>query len=180
MTKLFLIANYYDVVGWGCGGEGKRDWEREGGRRLTRCGLSSLFRAVRLIRKITSLLLVVLWLPTAQHCVLEAAGLLSAQAEHADHAQCCESVDGVCDAGACNLLEGGDYQPSTAQVIAPVPNFTVCTWVVWVQPFAFLIETDVEACAPWTSFERPPDWSPTWQFVQRAALSPRAPSLVAA
>jgi len=139
-----------------------------------------LLRPVRLLRKITAFLLVVLWLPTAQHCMLEAAGLLSAQEEHADRAQCCESADGACETGVCNVLEGGDYRLSTERIAVPVPIFAVCTWVFNVQPQAFLIEADVEADTARASFERPPDFSPTWQFVQRTALSPRAPSLVAA
>lgn len=134
---------------------------------------------MRLLRKIAALLLVALWLPTAQHCMLEAAGLLSAQEEYEDHTQCCETAEGICDDGACNLLEGGGYRQGGAQIVAPVPNFTVCVWSC-VQPQAFLIESDVEADTAKASFERPRDSSPVWQFLQRTALSPRAPSLAAA
>lgn len=110
--------------------------------------------------------------------MLEAAGLLAAQEEHAVHQNCCENVSGGCDAEFCNPIESGNYQPASPEIVAPLPVFTV---------LAYLIEQSVthETAEVGTqperaSFDRPPEFSPTWQFVQRAAQPPRAPSLTVA
>ncbi|MBK9991479.1 MAG: hypothetical protein IPP19_12275 [Verrucomicrobia bacterium] len=129
-----------------------------------------------LIRKIAAFLLVALWLPTTQHCMLEAAGLLSAQEEHADHNACCESASGVCEPGACNVLESGSYRVGSSSVAAPIPALTVCVCLLGWDAQDFLLNAEEAADTASTTFDRPPDCSPTWQFVQRAALMPRAPS----
>lgn len=141
---------------------------------------AALFRRVHLIRKMAAFLLVALWLPTVQHCMLEAAGLLSAQEEHTDHTTCCASPSGACDTASCNVLESGNYRPSASSTDVPAPLFTVCSWLFGRPTPELLREVDKIAVTARTSFERPPDCSPTWQFVQRTALSPRAPSLVVA
>lgn len=133
-----------------------------------------------LIRKIAALLLVALWLPTAQHCILEAAGLLAEQENHAAHQSCCSSVGGACDSEICNLIESGNYHLTTALVTLPAPVMTECACLLYPRDVQILFEAMAMPEEPCASFERPRDCSPTWQFVQRAAPSPRSPSLTVA
>ncbi|MFT3867689.1 MAG: hypothetical protein QM715_04225 [Nibricoccus sp.] len=130
------------------------------------------------LRKILALVLAVLWLPTAQHCMLEAAGLLAAQEEHAAHQSCCESASGACDIEACNPIESGTYQPTSSEIVAPMPVLTVLAHLI--EQSAAQETMAVKSMPRKASFDRPPDFSPTWQFVHRAAQPPRAPSLTVA
>ena len=150
-------------------------------RRLT-TGVGVCFlRLVRLIRNIVVILLVALWLPTTQHCALEAAGLFSSQEEvPANQTKCCGEPGKTCVEDPCNLLESGDYTSATAQPAVPVPAFTVCHCLLCISVAQDLISTDPDAATACVSFDRPAHCSPTWHFMQRAALSPRAPSLFVA
>ena len=113
--------------------------------------------------------------------MLEAAGLLAAQEGHAGHQSCCESQSGACDAEACNLIESGNYQSTTASVAVPAPVLTACACLLCLRAVdEILPEVARVRVAARASFERPRDCSPTWQFVQRAAQPARAPSLMAA
>lgn len=118
-----------------------------------------------------AMLLLALWLPATQHCALEAAGLLdheceaaSAQPEH-------------CDADACKTIESGNFVKQLG-----VPRITAA-------PDALFIATILISSVPEPGTEAAailPHASPpglvalhrTWSFVRRAALSPRAPSLI--
>jgi hypothetical protein len=132
------------------------------------------------MRKIAAFLLVALWLPTTQHCMLAAADLLALEAVHAENAKCCAEPDQGCTAAMCTLLESGSYKPGITSVTAPIPSFTACACLLCLHAEELLIEADAVADTARVSFDRPPDCSPTWQFVQRAALSPRAPSVAVA
>jgi hypothetical protein len=134
-------------------------------------------RSVRLLLRPLALLLAVFWLPVTQHCGLEAVGVL---------VQSCEQAAGVhdCDGGAhapdgCTLVESGSYKSNVdpvhvaAPLLLPLVVDVICFAGPDVKPVA---EPVIEAAA----VERPRNWVPTWHFVQRAALSPRAPSLVVA
>lgn len=132
---------------------------------------------MRRCRVFTALLLALLWLPATVHCGLEAAGLV-------EHADACGHEDhrkndadsGHCDADNCSLVEDGAYAPShqLVKVAAPIALLHVCHAVM---RLAFETRARVVAeISPRT--ESPPEINRTWQFVARAALSPRAPSLV--
>lgn len=120
-------------------------------------------------------LVVAFWLLATQHCGLEAAGVLEAHAPEPAPV-CCPGGDAHCAHDGCELVEGGGINLSpTAK--APQPALTLCLC---------LLGASAEAPAPepprvrGEEFGRPLEWIATWQFVQRAALSPRAPSLVLA
>jgi hypothetical protein len=130
---------------------------------------------MRPFRLIVALLLALVWLPATLHCGLEAAGLL----EHAD--ACChgEHADAAkpthCGVAGCGVVESGDYQPSYSLLKVSAPVAVIC--------FSSLIE--LTACLPGEpaivapeKAESPLEIRRTWQFLARAALSPRAPSSV--
>jgi hypothetical protein len=64
-------------------------------------------------------------------------------------------------------------------VKVPAPDLLTCLSLIYAcaPPATALQESS--AC-PAELIQRPLDWLPTWQFERRAALSPRAPSLVVA
>ena len=116
------------------------------------------------------------WLFATQHCGLEAAGLFAGHDESVEGASCC-STSGGCENDGCATVEEGAYRPDQSAFVISAPVLSVD---------AFLDLCDVIPPPRWQSemqlprdaFERPHDWVTTWQFVQRAALSPRAPSVV--
>lgn len=138
------------------------------------------WRFVSRFRKILALVLALIWLPAAQHCMLEASEILSEQGDHASHSTCCNSDAGICNAEACSLVESGNYEPGLVKLAAPAPVLIFSTIL-----FCHLAEpklpVDVGASISiGKTFERPEDFHPVWQFTQRAAPQPRAPSLTLA
>ena len=98
-----------------------------------------------------------------------------------DGNSCCKSAEGACNAEACSLVEGGDYAPSSLKIKVTAPVFSSCVCLLCDVVGKMLpVDTGMGVSAIRTSFERPEDFNPTWQFVQRAAQPPRAPSLVLA
>ena len=133
--------------------------------------LASVRSVLRRFVTLIALLLTVVWLPAAQHCELEALGWLS-EAE-ADES-CCTPTAG-CEQDACDLVENGGYQPSlhTVKVGAPA-LFALPGWVTAavVSPALTLDQAGGQDHG-----DERTDWVPAWQFVRRAAPSPRAPTV---
>jgi hypothetical protein len=112
------------------------------------------------------------WLLATQHCNLEAAQLL---AEHAPSEQnCCEGGEAHCVHDGCRSVEDLGFSVSNVTK-APLPALTLCA--CWELMATTLVAA--EAPSAWTDLavERALDWVPTWQFVRRAACSPRAPAI---
>jgi hypothetical protein len=131
---------------------------------------------MRPFRLMIALLLATIWLPATLHCGLEAAGML----EHAD--ACCHDEHAAskepahCGADNCGVVESGDYQPahSLLKISAPVAVLDFSSLVEVLSP----VVIEPEIVAP-IEAESPLEIRRTWQFVARAAPSPRAPSFVA-
>jgi hypothetical protein len=126
--------------------------------------------------KLVAACLLAFWLLATQHCGLESAGLFAAHDIQTEANGCCASSDGCANDG-CETVEEGAYRSdNTAPAIAS-PQLSPCLWSV-----NWSIKVPVRELRADVLFrrqlERPLDWLPTWQFVQRAALSPRAPSFV--
>ena len=135
----------------------------------------SLVAVSRARDKFVALCLLAFWLVATQHCGLELAGLFAAHHDEFDAAGCCSSSDG-CATDGCATVEEGAYRLGNAAPAIASPLLNACLWsVVWNlnEPQRDL-RADVAFRSP---FEQPLDWLATWQFVQRAAPSPRAPSL---
>jgi hypothetical protein len=130
----------------------------------------------RVRKKLVAACLLAFWLVATQHCGLESAGFFAAHHEEGEGAGCCSSAEG-CATDGCAVVEDGAYRlGNSAPVIAsPLLSACLCS-VVWSLDVPEReLRADVSLHGP---LERPRDWLPTWQFVRRAAPSPRAPSLV--
>ena len=96
-------------------------------------------------------------------------------------AVCCDSHCGCggggdCHSDACKIIESGNYFLKKVSVSAPTAPFA---WIGALEPV-----TDRRPPAPVATLSAtggaPPGWNRIWQFVFRAALSPRAPSALCA
>jgi hypothetical protein len=124
--------------------------------------------------KFVAVLLVAFWLLATQHCGLEAAEIFEPH-KSADQT-CCPEGEAHCSHDGCEMVEDGGFRADSDAPGIPTPQFATCLnficWDLSVPPLK-VCEGDSSA----ERFERSLNWVPTWQFVRRAALSPRAPSL---
>lgn len=128
---------------------------------------------VRYFRNRVAAFMAVFWLLATLHCDLEAAGLF--QDGHAD--QCCSSSLG-CASDGCQVVEGGGYKPSSDALKVSAPDLVSCACLICLA--ASPVEVPERDLLPEGFVERPREWVPTWQFVQRAAPLSRAPSAILA
>lgn len=127
---------------------------------------------------LTAVFALALWLGATQHCNLEAAGLSADHTDGAAGSGCCAGSDYDCAADGCESVENGAYRNASDDVTVKVPAFYCCQCLVGLK--LELRPAEIVVNFPRrTILARPLDWVPTWQFVQRAARSPRAPSLIA-
>lgn len=148
-------------------------------QKLTFVRLNARSASVGAARKLMSAVMALaFWLAAAQHCNLEAAGIFTSHASESSDTGCCASSGGGCASDGCELVENGAFRNTQDDVIVLIPCLSCCECLIClslvVPPPATL-----ELMASPDCLERPLDWVPTWQFVQRAALSPRAPSSIA-
>ena len=124
------------------------------------------------LRTIVAIVMAWLWLPATQHCGLEAAGVLTAQCQHAGAVGC-----GDCAGDGCNAVESGSYKIGNGTPKVSAPHLAVCVCLVCLNAAVPVLIS--EAAVFSRSYEeRPLEWVPSWQFARRAALLPGAPSLV--
>jgi hypothetical protein len=129
----------------------------------------------RILRSIAALVLAVIWLPSTLHCGLETAGIFG----HADG--CCHHDNAAtgepvhCDQGVCGVVESGDYQPTSTLTKIPAPSVALHSFCLLKLAPQLKPVPEIAAAA---EVESPPEIRRTWHFAARAALSPRAPSLV--
>lgn len=128
---------------------------------------------------LTVLFALALWLGATQHCNLEAAGILASNTDAASGNGCCAGSDVGCATDGCESVENTAYRTASDSIAVDAPAFVCCQCLVCFS-LDFSPTEVVTISASCTDLERPLDWVPTWQFVQRAALSPRAPSLIVA
>jgi hypothetical protein len=112
-----------------------------------------------------SLLCLAVWLPATQHCQLEKLPGLAFLA-------CATDTQGNsdCQGDSCDVVEHGAYKSPDNQQVAPSEMALIVA--------GFL--SDCYRCEPLAGgladIRIAPDLSQTWQFLTRAASSPRAPS----
>lgn len=143
---------------------------------LTKNAQRRLVRTVSTLRHIIAIVLLALWLPTTQHCGLEAAGLIAAESPHGADVGCCQTGSGPCTHDGCNVVESGLIKSSNEAIKVPTPSLAACTCFLCLQLLPPVVA--VEPILAVTSSESPEHWVPVWQFVRRAAPLSRAPSLV--
>jgi hypothetical protein len=129
---------------------------------------------VEAAKKIFSLLFIAFWAVVTSHCSLETIPGLDFLA-CAPHVESAPEPSHCGDQDGCATVESGLYKTESTQVFSTPPSadllltiFTVIVPVPFLDPSSrALIQSD-----------GPPDLSSSWIFVSRAALPPRAPSLL--
>ena len=144
--------------------------------RLTKNAQCRLLVIVSPLRHIIAIVLLALWLPTTQHCGLEAAGLIAAEVPHGADAGCCQTGGGPCTHDGCNVVESSLIKSSNEVIKVPTPSLAACTCFLCLQLLPPVVA--VEPIFAVTASDSPEHWIPVWQFVRRAAPLSRAPSLV--
>jgi hypothetical protein len=128
--------------------------------------------------RLFTVLLLAVWLVATQHCGLEAATeFFGAHSEESAGTGCCPGDRSGCVNDGCEAIEDALYKSDVADLRLPAPQLAACLDLSFLPPLVPPTE-DLSRRPSRLDFERPLDWLPTWQFVQRAALSPRAPSVV--
>jgi len=123
---------------------------------------------VRKLHKLTAFVFLVFWLPITAHCHLEKFPGL-------EFLQCASDTSKTagCEGDGCQTVESGAYKISNHPRSVPMP--VPCA-------LAYLAPAPAERVQPAFGPLRlptsaPPDLPQRWQFVSRAALPVRAPSL---
>ena len=116
-----------------------------------------------------------MWLPCTLHCSLAAAGI--------PLADCCEGAtagekspdspasDPCRDCPTCSAVESGGYVKQD-QAVDVKPVLTVAWLWDWLESLTPPVSADVSSLRTIS----PPELPPSWRFVERAALPPRAPA----
>jgi hypothetical protein len=127
---------------------------------------------VKQFRSMAALLLLALWLPATSHCLMESAGLMPTALSCAD--ECSPGAPAGQDTeDLCASLESASYKAGDDDALTIVPSFLPALALVFVLPESFSGATT----SPLFPTVSPPALRVTWQFVQRAALPVRSPSL---
>ena len=120
-----------------------------------------------------AMVLLVLWVPTTSHCLIESLDLLP---EFLCCAEACASngAEQGEDADACQSLESASYKVDESTPLINAPVFAV----LLPEFFGLVGLAEVSVPALDTLHVAEPDLPVTWQFTFRTALPPRAPSFV--
>ena len=124
--------------------------------------------------RLFALCMALLWVPATAHCRIEALGIDFVSCADACHDQAPDAPHN----DGCGVVESGLYKTGSHLVKVAPSLTTLCACFIALP----VLEPDAKSGPgiATAQSERPRDWVPTWQFIQRAALSPRAPSLVLA
>ncbi|MGV3754878.1 MAG: hypothetical protein ACO1QS_05810 [Verrucomicrobiota bacterium] len=121
--------------------------------------------------KAMALFLALLWVPVSSHCLLEIAELI-----HHDH--CCQPSFGH-DHSHGHDAADGNCQVESRQLAGPKQDvLKVYLLVSLLDNAAFSLPERTSLSGLISDGVAPPELRPTWQFVSRAAVSPRAPSIL--
>lgn len=137
---------------------------------------AELVARVASLRHFVALVLLALWLPTTQHCRLEAAGVIEPEASHDTASACCENAGNACAHDGCKVVEGSLVKSTHGATKAPAPTLLACASFLCLQ--SVTPDTSVKPVLAVTAADRPREWVPAWHFVRRTAPPSRAPSLV--
>lgn len=129
---------------------------------------------MRTLKTMFTLLLAIVWLPVTSHCLLLESASALASLACCDHESAPSGHDNNCDSDACSIVEDAQYRCSEDRVVVPTVDRLV----------AFELPATVELTLDPSEQPTQPqqdDWLESisrWQFSTRAALPPRAPSIV--
>jgi hypothetical protein len=131
---------------------------------------------VRILRAICVSAIATLWVAASFHCRLEVLtgfAFLSC-CQHSESEQSPAHHEKECDDDGCAAVERGFYKSETPQDAPVMPLLALDAWLSplpdeWQSSaFDFFV----------SSSSSPPEFSKAWQFFQRTAMPPRAPSFV--
>jgi hypothetical protein len=131
---------------------------------------------VRAWRIIFAVAIATLWVAAGSHCRLEILPGF-------EFLSCCQHSaveknpthhEKDCEHDGCAAIELGFYKQATPQ---PAPLKPLLLFVAWLMPLPHNGQAGDSACLVPAS-SSPPDLPRIWQFSQRTALPPRAPSIV--
>ena len=130
-------------------------------------------QTARFLKQILVLLLALAWVPVTAHCQLESVPGLEFLRCLSNLAHT-ESTEGHCGDAECCAVERSVYKTEQQRVTAPSPklfSFSLLSLLTLESPLP-------EELYPVTRPVAPRDFiEPSWQFVSRAALPARAPSI---
>ena len=120
--------------------------------------------------------IITLWVAAGLHCRLEVLTgfeFLSC-CQHSDTEQSPTHHEKDCNDDGCAAVERGFYRSEQPQAAPLIP---LLDFVAWMSP---LLELDRDCASDHlvSISSSPPDLPKAWQFSQRTALPPRAPSFV--
>lgn len=128
---------------------------------------------MRILRTTLVVMLALLWAPMASHCLLESSLSLTSLS-------CCGHQDVAgphendCHSDACDTVESAQYKTAQQRLTVPLPKLQLHFETA---PLASATFEPVVGLFP-EHPSAPPNLSSAWRFTCRAALPPRAPSLV--
>jgi hypothetical protein len=114
---------------------------------------------VGLVKVITAVVLLAVWLPATSHCLLEHALVIPKD-------ECCPSEPSEKSGSVCCSLAAGNYKVEQADLVLFASTMRADT------PIGFstrISEPQITAGVP--------HYQSSWQFLQRTALPVRAPSI---
>lgn len=140
---------------------------------IAHLALKAILMDVRSFAKAVAMLLLAFWLPVTMHCTLENLPVFSFLQTCCDEdAQPAAPHD--CHADFCGDVESGSYRMEDNSTALPAIAWLLVN-AVWVQvsepPTSPALDPDQPEASP-------PELSRYWQFFQRTALPPRAPSIL--
>lgn len=144
---------------------------------------------VRLLRAILVTATLAFWLAGSNHCRLEQLPgmefLACASADCAPSDSCESSdcgghedsgcADDACAGDSCSVVEGAVYQAGMLRVKTDAPTIVSANPSLATTTFAEIVPSPAQIASPAHS-ESPPELPRLWQFAQRTAAPPRAPS----
>jgi hypothetical protein len=127
-----------------------------------------------LVARLLALVLAALWLPLTMHCqwadCTNSHEMLCCDVGHSGCSGC--GGCGDCHSDVCKIIETGKYFLKKANLSVPPASFVACGSL---EPQACLrLPPPVVSLTEATG--APPGWNRAWQFVFRAASTPRAPA----
>jgi hypothetical protein len=144
---------------------------------------------VRLFRAILVTATLVFWLAGSNHCRLEqlpGMEFLACAPTDCAPSDDCESsdcgghedsgcADDACADDSCSIVEGAVYQAGTLRFKADAPTFVAVNPALAALTFTFIAPSPAPIIFS-AHTGSPPELPRLWQFAQRAAAPPRAPS----
>jgi len=121
--------------------------------------------------KAMALFLALLWVPVSSHCLLEIAELI-----HHDH--CCQPSFGHDHSHGHDAADGNCQVESRQLAGQKQEVLKLYLLVALLQNADFSLPERTSSASLISDGVAPPELRPTWQFVSRAAVTPRAPSVL--